>query len=250
MQRLKINSLEFADANLRKQPGPPELNNMKNRKTQLVLLALLLNTSTVATLGAEPDAQQQSADDQSTQVQSERAAETNLVTTTPSARLPASSKLQEYDEIVSPDMESAGSLANRARVALRNGNYSRAIDLAKRSLKKDDDDPDVHAIYAESIEAKLEHQAEKDPDLYRTCLHEWLLVYRNELGEEKGMTIRGINIMGTAWNDNFRGGLAKIHLKKLTGYLPKAWETDNRYLSRVLKPAETTVTGKVKPASQ
>jgi tetratricopeptide (TPR) repeat protein len=164
------------------------------------------------------------------------------------ARLPIGSRLQEYDEIVSPDMESAGSLANRARVSLKNGNYTRAVELARRSLQKDDDDPDTHAIYAESIEAKLEHQTEKDPSLYKTCVHEWLLVYRNEVGEEKGMTIKGLNVMGTWWNDDYRGGLAKKHLKKLTGYVPKAWETDNRYMARILKPAETTVSGKVAPA--
>jgi len=164
------------------------------------------------------------------------------------ARLPAGSRLQEYDEIVSPDMESAGSLANRARVALKNGNITRAVELAKRSLQKDDDDPDTHAIYAASTEAKLEHQTEKDPSLYKTCVHEWLIVYRNETGDEKGMTIKGLNIMGTFWNDDYRGGLAKKHLKKLTGYLPKAWETDNRYMARVLKQAETKVTGELKPA--
>jgi len=60
------------------------------------------------------------------------------------------------------------------------------------------------------------------------------------------MTIKGINVVGTFWNDDFRGGVAKKHLKKLTGYLPRPWETDNRYMARTLKPAETTVTGQVK----
>ena len=166
------------------------------------------------------------------------------------ARLPIGSRLQEYDEIVSPDMESAGSLANRARVSLRNGNYNRAVELAKRALQKDDDDPDNHAIFAESIEAKLDHQTEKDPSLFKTCVHEWLIVYRNETGEEKNMTIKGLNIVGTWWNDDYRGGLAKKHLKKLTGYVPKGWETDNRYMTKVCKPAETTVRGEVRPAAK
>ena len=162
------------------------------------------------------------------------------------ARLPVGSRLHDYDEIVSPDMESASSLANRARVSLKNGNYTRAVDLAKKAVEKDDDDPDAHTIFAQSIEAKLEHQTEKDPALFKTCVREWLTVYRNETGEEKGMTIKGINIMGTFWNDDFRGNLAKKHLKKLTGYLPKAWETDNRYIARVVRPAKMKVTGVVK----
>jgi hypothetical protein len=155
------------------------------------------------------------------------------------------SRVQEYDEIVSPDMESASSIAGRARVALRNGNVSRSLSLAKKAMRMDDDDPDIHAAYAEALEATLERQSEKDPEMFKTCLHEWLIVYRNESGEEKNMTVKGINIMGTWWNDDFRGGLAKIHLKKLTGYLPKAWETDNRYMARVLKPATATVQGKL-----
>jgi len=214
---------------------------MKNWKANLVLLlAICLTESAPAVLAADEDAKQEPAKQE----------QTKLAPGTSQARLPVGSRLQEYDEIVSPDMESASSLANRARVALRNGSYTRAIELAKKSLQKDDDDPDVHAIYAESIEAKLEHQTEKDPSLYKICVHEWLVVYRNETGEEKSMTIKGVNIMGTFWNDDFRGGLAKKHLKKLTGYLPKAWETDNHYMTRVLKPTETTVSGKIKPATK
>lgn len=159
-------------------------------------------------------------------------------------------RVQEYDEIVSPDMETASSIAGRARVALRNGNVSRSLSLAKKALGMDDDDPDIHAAYAEALEATLEQQSEKDQSMFKTCLHEWLIVYRNESGEEKNMTVKGINIMGTWWNDDYRGGLAKIHLKKLTGYLPRAWETDNRYMARVLKPAATSVEGKLHVDSQ
>ncbi|MBU6454533.1 MAG: hypothetical protein KGS72_22380 [Cyanobacteria bacterium REEB67] len=154
-------------------------------------------------------------------------------------------RLQEYDEIVSPDMEHASTVAERARVALKNGNVSRAVVLAKRALKMDDDDIDIHFIYAAALEAKLERQAEKDPEMYKTCVHEWLIVYRNEVGDEKGMTYKGLNVLGTWWNDDARGGTAKKHLKKLVGYVPKAWETDNRFMARVNKPAEATVSGKL-----
>jgi len=158
--------------------------------------------------------------------------------------------VQDYDQIVSPDMESASSLCNRARVSLRNGNFTRAIALCKVALRKDDEDIDIHAAYAESMEAKLEHQVEKDPELYKACVREWLTVYRNEVGEEKNDSWKGLCLVGTMWNDDARGGLAKKHLKKLTGYLPKVWETDNRYLSRVLKPAQVEVSGHVSAAAQ
>ncbi|MBS2009296.1 MAG: tetratricopeptide repeat protein [Cyanobacteria bacterium SZAS TMP-1] len=153
--------------------------------------------------------------------------------------------VHEYDEIVSPDMESASSLANRARVSLRNGNYKRATALCRKALQKDDDDIDIHLTYAECLEQQLAHQAEKDPQLFQKCVREWLIVYRNEVGDEKGMTLKGLNLLGTMWNDEHRGGIAAKHLKGLTGYLPRIWETDGRYLAKVLKPADTVVTGRV-----
>jgi hypothetical protein len=157
-------------------------------------------------------------------------------------------RVQEYDEIVSPDMESAWSIANRARSSLKNGNVSRALALATRAIKLDDDDIDIHLIYAQAMQAKMERQAEKDPDLFKKCVHEYILVYRNEVGMEKGMTVKGINIMGNFYNDDEHGNLAKKQLIKLTGYAPKPWETDNHFITRVTKQAETTVSAKIKNA--
>jgi hypothetical protein len=158
-------------------------------------------------------------------------------------------RLQEYDEIVSPDMESAWSLANRARGSLKNGNVSRALALATKAMKMDDDDIDIHLIYAQAMQAKYERQTEKDPDLFKKCVHEWMLVYRNEVGMEKGMTFKGVNIMGNFWNDDEHGNLAKKQIKIMTGYTPKPWETDNHFLARVTKPAETSVSAKLKNTS-
>jgi hypothetical protein len=158
-------------------------------------------------------------------------------------------RVQEYDEIVSPDMESAWSVANRARSSLKNGNVSRALALATRAMKMNDDDMDIHLIYAEALEAKIERQTDRDPELYKKCLHEWLLVYRNEVGMEKGMTFKGLNLMGNMYNDDEHGNLAKKHLIRLTGYAPKLWETDNHFMTRVTRETETSVSGKIKTGS-
>jgi len=155
-------------------------------------------------------------------------------------------RVHEYDEIVSPDMESAWSIANRARSSLRNGNVSRAMSLCQKAMKMDDDDIDIHLIYAQAMQAKLERQSERDPDLFKKCVHEWILVYRNEVGMEKGMTFKGLNLMGNMYNDDEHGNLAKKQLIKLTGFAPKLWETDNHFIARVTKPAETAVSAKLK----
>ena len=76
-----------------------------------------------------------------------------------------------------------------------------------------------------------------------------MLVYRNEVGMEKGMTFKGLNIMGNFYNDDEHGNLAKKQIIKLTGYAPKPWETDNHFITRVTKPAETNVSAKIKSTS-
>jgi hypothetical protein len=39
--------------------------------------------------------------------------------------------------------------------------------------------------------------------------------------------------------------VAKQHLISLVGYVPKAWETDKKYLARVSKAAESSVHGHI-----
>jgi hypothetical protein len=158
-------------------------------------------------------------------------------------------RLQEFDEIVSPDMETAWTVAERARHSLKNGNVSRALVLAKKAMKMDDDDIEIHLVYAQCMQEKYERQTEKDPDLLKKCVHEWVLVYRNEVGMEKGTTFKGLSLMGTYWNDDEHGTVAKKQLIKLTGYAPRPWETDNHYMTRISKPAETTVSAKIKKNS-
>jgi hypothetical protein len=158
-------------------------------------------------------------------------------------------RVQDYDEIVSPDLTHAASYGERARVALRNGNVSRALSLCKQAMKADDDDPDIHLYYASALEAKLERQTEKDPDIFKECVHEWLKVYRNEVGEERGDTFHGLAVVGTFWNDENRGIIARKHLIKLVGYAPKPWQTDNRFMAKATRPAAVQVTGSVKDES-
>ena len=45
--------------------------------------------------------------------------------------------------------------------------------------------------------------------------------------------------------DEERGMLARTELEGLTGRSPKPWETDKRYLEKVLRPAATAVAGSV-----
>ncbi|MDP3506641.1 MAG: tetratricopeptide repeat protein [Candidatus Melainabacteria bacterium] len=141
---------------------------------------------------------------------------------------------------------SARSLLMVARQCMRHHNYNKAITLLSRAVKLDPDDPDVICLYAEALEEKLSHQVEKDPTVFNLCVKNWLTILRNEAGEEKGATYKGIGIGMGYFQDEERTTRAKLRLKALTGYIPKPWETNDRYLRRVLKPATTSVTATIK----
>lgn len=141
---------------------------------------------------------------------------------------------------------SARSLLMLARQCMRHHNYNKAISLLSRAVKLDPDDPDVRCVYAEALEEKLSHQVEKDPTIFNLCIKNWLTVMRNEVGEEKGATYKGIGIGMGYFQDEERTMRAKQSLKALTGYIPKPWETNDRYLRKVLRPATTSVTATIR----
>lgn len=153
--------------------------------------------------------------------------------------------VRDYDDIFSSS--TSNTLLMRAKQSMRAKNYSKAIKYLEAAQKLNDEDPDVLTLYAEALDEKLAHQADKDPEVFKKCITAYLRVMRNEVGEEAGMNFKGIGIMNTLYNDEERGRFAKKRLKALTGYLPKPWETNDKYLERILRPATTTVTATIKP---
>ncbi len=159
---------------------------------------------------------------------------------------------QEYKPIYSEDAMSMGgptprSMAFQADRSLKAGNYEKAIQLLKKSLAMDPDDIESHVMYAQALEKKYKNQDEKDPLLFNKCVREWLIVMRNEVGEEKGLGFHGLTApgLGTFYRDEDHNILAHQHLVKLTGSGPKGWESNAKYLKRVLQPTTTEVSGKV-----
>lgn len=147
----------------------------------------------------------------------------------------------------------ASSMMMSAEYSTRMGYTEQAIKQSRRALQRDPDDIDLHQQLAEALESKIKSQDERDPYLYNECVKEWLMVLRNEVGDEAGLTWHGIGLpkMQTLYQDSARGGVAKAHLIELTGSMPKAWETNAKYLKRIAKDADANVNGKiiVKPKS-
>jgi tetratricopeptide (TPR) repeat protein len=140
--------------------------------------------------------------------------------------------------------QTAISLQLSAKYAADQGDYDKAIKLCKLALKKDYDDMDVHMTYAEALENKLDSQTEQDRELLNKCVREWLIVFRTELGDEKGLSFHGINPFGHFYDDEDRSIPARAHLVTLTGRAPKIWETDEKYLQWVNRPS-TSVAGQL-----
>lgn len=141
----------------------------------------------------------------------------------------------------------ASSMMMSAEYSTRMGYTEQAIKQSRRALQRDPDDIDLHQQLAEALESKIKTQDERDPYLYNECVKEWLMVLRNEVGDEAGLTWHGIGIpkMQTLYQDSARGGVAKVHLLELTGSMPKAWETNAKYLKRIAKDADAHVNGKI-----
>jgi hypothetical protein len=140
----------------------------------------------------------------------------------------------------------AETLMFQADYLLKLGNYEGAITLIKKSLAENDDDADAHSLYAQALEKKLRAQQNKDPKLFNKCVKEYLMVMRDEKGIEKGLYWHGFATpYGASFGDEGRELMAAQRLYKLTGFVPKRGQSDRKYLSLVLKPTTTEVTGTV-----
>lgn len=145
--------------------------------------------------------------------------------------------------------ETASALLLQAKQYMRHHNYNKALKLLRRAIKLNDDDMDIRVLYAEALDEKLSHQAEKDPEIFNECIKSWLIVARQEVGLEKGMTFKGIGFLSGQYADEDWANKAKKRLRVLTGYSPRPWETNDRYLKKVLRPAETSVSAVIKTSS-
>lgn len=155
----------------------------------------------------------------------------------------ASAPRQSIEALVGEDSTVANHFGMAADYNLRNGQIDQAITTSRKALRRDPDNIEAHEYYAEALERKLEGQKDVDAELMKECISEWLIVYRNEVGEEKGLGFHGISVMGHLFEDDGYAIRARQRLIAIAGRAPHPWETNARYLKSVLRRA--TVTGKV-----
>jgi tetratricopeptide (TPR) repeat protein len=134
-------------------------------------------------------------------------------------------------------------LSMAADYNLNNGQVDQAITACRKAIRKDPDNMEAHELYAEALERKIESLKNTDPELMRDCISEWLIVYRNEVGEEKGLGFHGISPFGHLYEDDGYAIKARQRLTAIAGRAPHPWETNARYLKSVLRHA--SVSGKI-----
>ena len=134
------------------------------------------------------------------------------------------------------DQATPNSLAVAADYALKQGQVRKAIRLCKQAIYQNADDVYIHQVYAEALEKRLQSLKTDDIALYNECVKEWLLVFRSDAGEERGVGFRGVGVSAGLYSDEERNVPAKSHLIHLVGRAPRAWETNARYLKVAMKP--------------
>lgn len=119
-----------------------------------------------------------------------------------------------------------------------------AAEYSRKAVQADPEDMDARVAHGEALFDLIE-KGNTDPVVHNECIKTWLIVYRGLVGEEKGLTYKGISIPLVAeFFGDSRRDISKRRLIKLVGRLPKSWETNNKYLGRVLQ-AEPEVDAKI-----
>lgn len=129
----------------------------------------------------------------------------------------------------------------KSQQASRKMNVERAILLARKAVELDPDDLDARVALGDALYLKIKRLRDKgsvDSGLFNECVKTWLFVHRNVSGEEAGLSYKGIGMpfMSRFYEDEGRGALARKMLVELCGRVPKFYETNKRYLSKVLVP--------------
>ncbi len=123
------------------------------------------------------------------------------------------------DQFLELGVPSANGLRIEGEQAMRLGKLDRAIMVLQRSIELAPMDMDGRILYAEALEKKLIRSKPRDPALYNFVVKQWLFVAKSAEFADQGM--QGFN-----------------HLMKVCGTVPKKWEKEKKFLSRVLIPED------------
>jgi hypothetical protein len=124
------------------------------------------------------------------------------------------------DQFLELGVPTSNGLRLEGENSLRVGDLDRALTVLQRSVEMAPLDMDGRLLYAEALEKKLAQKQHIDPVLFNFIVKQWLFIAkRSEFGDQ----------IGTALS----------HLIDLTGTRPKHWESEKKFLARVMMPEGT-----------
>ncbi len=126
------------------------------------------------------------------------------------------------DQFLELGVPTPNALRMEGEQSMRIGNLDRALTVLQRSVEMSPMDIDGRIMYAEALEKKLLKQRKRDPKLYNFIIKQWLYVAKKS--EFVDQSMQGVS-----------------HLQGLTGTVPKRWEKEKKFLSRVLVPEDAHV---------
>ena len=146
-------------------------------------------------------------------------AKTDFLASAPTA---SSGGQVQDDQFLELNTTSSEGMRLEGEQAMRYGNYDRAIGVLKKAVQTAPSDMDGRILLAEAMEKKLMKQSVKDPALYNSTIKQWLIVSKN----------------GNFMDQKMQG---RAHLQSLAGTSPKRFESDAKFLSRILIPEDGSV---------
>ncbi len=125
--------------------------------------------------------------------------------------------LVSSDQLLDIGTSTSSALRLEGEQSMRFNNIDRAVLVLGKSVEMSPADMDGRILYAEALEKKLMRQKTQDPQLHNLVVKQWLYIAKKADYMDQKM-------QGTK------------HLSSLTGQRPRMWETEDRFLARVLVP--------------
>jgi len=127
------------------------------------------------------------------------------------------------DQLLELGTPTANALRMEGENSMRTSDLNRAITLLQRSVEMAPLDMDGRMLYAEALQKKLLMEKDKkNPILYNFIIKQWFFVYKK--AEFLDQKVQGLS-----------------HVMDLTGARPKRFESDQKFLRRVLMPEDGSV---------
>ncbi len=126
------------------------------------------------------------------------------------------------DQMLDISTSNSSALRMEGEQLIRVNKIDKAVTVLAKSVEMSPADMDGRILYAEALEKKLAQQTTKNPQLFNLAVKQWLYVAKK--GDYMDQKVQGLK-----------------HLSNICGSKPRMLETEDRFLSRVLRSEDQQV---------